>query len=155
MKQAAHFVSGLLFAAGLVISGMANPKKVIAFLDVTGGRWDPSLAFVMVGAIGSFALLNQLIHRRARPVLEGELPGRRSDTGVSPRLLAGAALFGLGWGASGVCPGPALADVSTLRPEVFAYLAAMVVGMVIAQRGLGVDAPKGHQEPEADATPAA
>lgn len=142
MKDALHFVSGLLFAAGLVISGMANPHKVVAFLDVTGGKWDPSLAFVMVGAIGSFALLNQLIHRRERPVFEGKLPGRRSDTGVSPRLLGGAALFGLGWGLSGVCPGPALADVSTLRPEVFVYLATMVVGMVIAQRGFGMDEPK-------------
>lgn len=149
MKHALHFLSGLLFAAGLVISGMANPHQVVAFLDVAGGKWDPSLAFVMVGAIGSFALLNLLIHRRETPVFEGKLPGRRSDTGVSPRLLGGAALFGLGWGLSGVCPGPALTDVSTLRPEVFAYLGTMLVGMVIAQRGFGMDEPKTPAEPEA------
>lgn len=140
MKQALLFVPGLLFGAGLAISGMTNPAKVIGFLDVAGA-WDPSLALVMVGAIGVFALLNWAIHRRGKTVFPGSLPGARSTTGVSPKLLAGAAIFGAGWGLSGVCPGPALADVSTLRPEVFAYLGGMLVGMLIAQRGLGADAP--------------
>ena len=102
----------------------------------------PSLAFVMIGAIATFATFNVLVHRRSSAINGAPLPGRRSDTGVSPRLWVGAAIFGAGWGLSGVCPGPALADVASLQIEVFAYLGAMLVGMVIAQRGFGADAPK-------------
>jgi len=133
---------GALFGAGLAISGMANPAKVIGFLDVTGGRWDPSLIFVMVGAIGVFALMNQLVHGRSKPLLEGSLPGRRSLGELDARLFIGASLFGAGWGLSGICPGPAVADISLLRPEILSYLVAMVLGMVLAQRLFGADAPK-------------
>ena len=136
------FVPGLLFGTGLAISGMANPAKIIGFLDVAGGAWDPSLAFVMVGAIVTFSTFNVLVHQRASAIDGAPLPGRKSDTGVSPRLVVGAVIFGTGWGLSGVCPGPALADVASLQIKVFAYLGAMLLGMVIAQRAFGADAPK-------------
>ena len=141
-RDAVLFVPGLLFGTGLAISGMSNPAKVIGFLDVAGGAWDPSLAFVMVGAIATFATFNVLVHRRSSAINGAPLPGRKSDTGVSPRLVVGAVIFGTGWGLSGVCPGPALADVASLQIEVFAYLGAMLLGMVIAQRAFGADAPK-------------
>lgn len=150
-RDALLFVPGLLFGVGLAVSGMSNPAKVIGFLDVSGGAWDPSLAFVMVGAIGVFAVLNLLVHRREAALNGGALPGPKSDTGVSPRLLVGATVFGVGWGLSGVCPGPALADVSTLQPEVFAYLGAMALGMVVAQRLFGLDVPSASAAPPADA----
>jgi uncharacterized membrane protein YedE/YeeE len=143
MKNALLFIPGLIFGVGLVLSGMSNPAKVIDFLDVSGGNWDPSLALVMVGAIAVFATLNLLVHRRSAPVLGGTFPGLRSKGKIGGRLLIGAALFGAGWGLSGVCPGPAIADASTLQPELFAYLGAMVVGMLLAQRLFGADAPRG------------
>ncbi len=139
MKNVLLFVPGFVFGVGLAVSGMSNPAKVLAFLDVSGA-WDPSLAFVMVGAIGAFAVINRLVHRRPSPVLGGKLPGPRSRGAIDGRLITGAALFGVGWGLSGLCPGPAITDLSTLRPEILAYLAAMLVGMAVAQRGLGADA---------------
>ena len=142
MRALIMILPGALFGAGLVISGMANPAKVLGFLDVTGGHWDPSLIFVMVGAIAVFALLNQLVHSRSKPLLEGRLPGRRSVGELDARLFIGASLFGAGWGLSGICPGPAVADISLLRPEILTYLASMVAGMVLAQRLFGADAPK-------------
>jgi len=141
MKHALLFIPGLIFGVGLALSGMSNPAKVIGFLDVSGGNWDPSLAFVMVGAIAVFATMNLLVHRRSTPVLGGTFPGPRSKGSIDGRVFAGAALFGGGWGLSGVCPGPAIADASTLQPEIFAYLGTMVVGMLLAQRWVGVDAP--------------
>jgi uncharacterized membrane protein YedE/YeeE len=126
-KYVIAFVAGLVFALGLGLSGMTQPAKVMAFLDVTGD-WDPSLALVMVGAIGVHALLL----RRVQP---GRAP--RFDTAyalpvatrVDAPLLLGAALFGLGWGIAGFCPGPALVSVVTLAPRTLAFVAAMVVGM--------------------------
>ena len=141
MKSALLFVPGAVFGVGFLLSGMSNPQKVLAFLDVAGGEWDPSLMFVMVGAIGVFALLNLLIHRRVSPLLGGSLPGARSKGSVTPRLLIGAALFGVGWGLGGICPGPALTDVGTLDPEILVFVGCMLVGMLVAQRGLGADAP--------------
>ena len=139
MKSALLFVPGLLFGVGLALSGMANPAKVIGFLDVGGGSWDPSLALVMAAAVTVFASLNVLAHRRRAPLLGGSFPGLRSRGAIDVRLLAGAALFGIGWGLSGVCPGPAITDASTLRPEVLAYLGTMVLGMLLAQRAFGAD----------------
>lgn len=149
-RDALLFIPGLLFGVGLAVSGMSNPAKVTGFLDVAGGKWDPSLAFVMVGAIAVFAVMNFLVHRREAALDGGSLPGPRSNTGISPRLLVGAAVFGVGWGLSGVCPGPAVADVSTLKIEVFAYLGALVVGMIVAQRLFSLDVPKGEPEAESE-----
>ena len=142
MKAVALFVPGLLFGAGLALSGMTNPAKVIGFLDVSGGEWDPTLACVMGGAVITFAVLNLLVHRREEPVLCGTLPGARGKRDLDAPLVVGAILFGVGWAMTGVCPGPGLVDLATLRPEVFAYVAAMAAGMVVAQRVFGADAPR-------------
>ena len=126
---ASAFAVGLLFGLGLLISGMADPAKVLAFLDVTG-RWDPSLALVMAGAVAVSAAGFQLARRRGRAVLAATLdvPTRRD---IDPRLIAGAAIFGLGWGLVGLCPGPAL-TLLTVRPtEAATFVAAMIAGMLL------------------------
>lgn len=147
MKAALLFLPGAVFGAGLALSGMCNPAKVINFLDVAG-NWDPSLLCVMGGAVLMFAVWNVLVHKREKPILGGELPGVRTKGTLNGRTAVGAALFGIGWGVGGVCPGPALTDLSLLRSDVFAFVGAMLVGMVVAQRVLGADAPP---EPQADA----
>lgn len=117
-------VAGALFAFGLGLSGMTNPAKVIGFLDIAGA-WDPSLAFVMAGAIGAHFLVARWSKTAKAPLLGGDfvLP---SSEGIDRRLLAGAALFGLGWGASGYCPGPAIAGAASLAPSTCLFLVAMV-----------------------------
>ncbi|HEX6239333.1 MAG TPA: DUF6691 family protein [Polyangiales bacterium] len=124
--------AGLAFALGLGIAGMTRPANVIAFLDVTGS-WDPALAFVMMGAVGVHALALLLGRRRTRPLLEPrfETP---SKAGIDARLIAGAAIFGVGWGASGFCPGPALVALMSFSPSVLAFVPAMVVGTATVQR---------------------
>lgn len=122
---------GLVFALGLGLSGMTQPAKVIGFLDVTGA-WDPSLAFVMVGAIGVHALMLRLAARRTAPVLSDRFDGP-PKRGVDTPLVLGAALFGLGWGVSGFCPGPALVGLATGSLGVGAFVLAMSVGSVLVQ----------------------
>ena len=123
------FTSGLLFGLGLIISQMVDPAKVLGFLDVLG-NWDPSLAFVMGGAVVVSALGYAIAKRRGAPVLAPrlEIPTRRD---LDPRLLGGAALFGVGWGLAGLCPGPALVALTFGPREVFAFVAAMIVGMAV------------------------
>ena len=120
-------VCGLLFGAGLVVSDMINPARVLAFLDVTGD-WDPSLAFVMGGALIPSGLAYLLRRRMDKPVADEvfHVPETRV---VDARLLSGAALFGLGWGLVGFCPGPAVAALSTGAWQAFPFVAAMLVGM--------------------------
>ena len=133
MAAMVALLAGLLFALGLGISGMTQPAKVLGFLDVAG-RWDPSLAFVMVGAIGVHAALVRLILRRRAPILARSfsLPVRRK---VDARLLLGAAVFGVGWGLAGLCPGPAVTVLATGKPIAMAFVGAMLVGTVWAGRG--------------------
>ncbi len=128
----AGLIAGALFGAGLSISGMINPAKVIAFLDVAGA-WDPSLAFVMLGAVAVTALGYRTVLRRDRPLFEPgfSLPARRD---IDPTLLLGAGLFGIGWGLGGYCPGPALAGLGFGAVETLAFVAAMLVGMVVARQ---------------------
>ena len=128
MKNASAFIAGLVFAIGLGIGGMTNPAKVLGFLDVAGA-WDPSLAFVMLGAIGVGAVAFRRILARPRPVLESawSLPATR---GIDRNLLLGAALFGVGWGLAGFCPGPALVSLAFLKPEVYLFVAAMAGGFL-------------------------
>lgn len=131
MRPLIAFFTGALFAAGLVLGGMTQPSKVLGFLDLFGA-WDPSLALVMGGALLIHAPLYHLIRRRRAPLLEAKfhIPTRRD---LDPRLITGAALFGVGWGLGGYCPGPGLASlVSGTEPLVF--VAAMIIGMY-AQRG--------------------
>jgi len=128
---------GMLFGAGLGVSGMTNPAKVIGFLDLTG-EWDPSLALVMVGAIASFSILLPLVRKRAAPILGGKMPGPPTD-GFDGRLIFGAALFGIGWGLGGFCPGPALTNLGGMRIEALVFVPAMVLGMILAQRVFGAD----------------
>jgi uncharacterized membrane protein YedE/YeeE len=124
--------AGLVFALGLGLSGMTQPAKVISFLDVAG-TWDPSLAFVMVGAIGVHALVLRLDARRSAPLLSDhfDAPPARS---VDAPLLLGSALFGLGWGVSGFCPGPALVGLSTGSLGVAAFVCAMALGSWLVRR---------------------
>ncbi|GCB02401.1 YeeE/YedE family protein [Ralstonia sp. SET104] len=121
--------AGLLFGIGLMISGMANPAKVQGFLDLAG-RWDPSLAFVMVGAIviGSLAFLIAKRRKRSFLGLPVQLP---ASTTVTPRLVLGSAAFGIGWGLAGFCPGPALVALGAGYPKAVGFVAAMVAGMVV------------------------
>jgi uncharacterized protein len=137
MPALAALACGIVFGAGLALGGMTNPAKVLSFLDLAGA-WDATLVFVMGGAIAVNAVAFALTRRRAKPLL-GEafaLPARRD---LDAPLLAGAALFGVGWGLVGLCPGPALASVARGEPGVFAFIAAMVAGMLV-QRRLGARA---------------
>lgn len=124
---ASAFVAGLMFAAGLVISGMTQPSKVLGFLDVTGA-WDPSLAFVMVGAIAVHFGFARCARRRDKPFF-GDRFVWPEQTRVDVKLLAGAALFGLGWGAVGYCPGPAIVSLASGSSSVVLFVALMLVGM--------------------------
>lgn len=119
--------SGVLFGVGLVVSGMSNPAKVIGFLDLAGD-WDPTLAFVMGGAVMVTLVAFRFVLRRERPVLDKgfSLPQK---TAVDGRLVGGAALFGVGWGLSGLCPGPAVVALLSGIPAVLAFFAAMLAGM--------------------------
>jgi uncharacterized protein len=130
MNLAAAFAAGLVFGLGLIVSGMSDPGKVIGFLDITG-RWDPSLAFVMAGAIlvGFFAFL--LAGRRARSFLGGamHLPGRED---IDRRLVGGSLVFGVGWGLAGFCPGPALVSLGGGYERAAVFVAAMLAGMLLS-----------------------
>jgi len=125
----ASFFIGLLFSAGLAVSRMIDPAKVVGFLDVAGD-WDPTLAVVMAGALIAAAPGFAAARRREAPVLGGrfEIPTRRD---IDARLLGGAALFGVGWGLSGFCPGPAVAALSTGLAPVAVFVAAMIAGMAL------------------------
>lgn len=125
------FLSGTLFAVGLGMSGMMLPEKVVGFLDFFGS-WDPTLAFVMGGAVAVNFVLHRLVMRRGRPIFHAnfELPTR---VDLDPKLLGGAALFGAGWGLAGFCPGPALASTVGGRSEVLLFVASMIGGMFIWQ----------------------
>jgi uncharacterized membrane protein YedE/YeeE len=127
----AALAAGALFGLGLVVSGMTNPAKVLAFLDLAGD-WDPSLAFVMAGAIPVAAIGFALGRRRAAPLCApGFAPPTARD--VDARLVGGAVLFGLGWGIAGFCPGPALAALCFGGWQVALFVAAMLAGMGVFQ----------------------
>lgn len=135
MRTLVALFSGVVFGIGLAVSGMINPAKVIGFLDFAGA-WDPTLAFVMGGALLVSIPAFRLILTRPRPVLDEafDLP---KNTSLDGRLLGGAALFGVGWGLSGFCPGPAVAALASGLPSVFVFVAAMVAGMALYKRVFG------------------
>ncbi len=120
--------AGLLFGAGLTVSQMVNPAKVIGFLDVAG-NWDPSLAFVLGGAVGTVALGFLFVRRRLSAPLFAAAFDPPSARGIDRNLVFGAVLFGIGWGLVGLCPGPALAALAIAPTKVALFVAAMLVGM--------------------------
>lgn len=126
-------LAGALFGAGLAISGMTDPARVIGFLDLFG-KWDPALLFVMGGAVGVYGLGMLSLRRLGK----GELP-TASSAPINQWLVLGAAIFGLGWGLGGFCPGPALANLGALRLEALVFVPAMAVGMFLAQRFFKAD----------------
>ena len=123
------FVVGLVFGLGLILSGMGNPAKVQNFLDFFG-LWDPSLGLVMGGAIVVGLLAFTWAKRRKTSAL-GEPMQLPTATAIDRKLLTGAAMFGAGWGLAGFCPGPAVMNLATLQTEVWLFVAAMVVGMLL------------------------
>ena len=143
MRWTISLFAGALFGAGLAISGMADPTRVRAFLDLTGGAWDPTLAFVMGGAMIPMALAWAVRRRLAAPLADRSfaLP----DTNpITPRLIGGAVLFGIGWGIAGLCPGPAIADLA-LRPfEAGVFVVAMLAGFALHRL---VDRPLAPRRP--------
>ena len=118
------FGAGFLFGVGLWLSGMANPRKVLDFLDVAGD-WDPSLLLVMVSAVAVTAIFFRSLIRRKQITFD--------RTALDAPLLIGAAVFGIGWGIGGYCPGPALTALSNLSAEAFVFVAAMVAGGMLAK----------------------
>jgi len=129
MPLVTAFLAGILFSTGLILSGMTNPAKVLAFLDITG-RWDPSLAFVMVGAILVAAVGYRYAGARGRSLFGGQLhlPGA---VGIDRRLLLGSLTFGAGWGLVGYCPGPALAALAVGGRPTLMFVGAMIAGMTL------------------------
>jgi uncharacterized membrane protein YedE/YeeE len=128
MKYFTVFASGLLFALGLGISGMTLPQKVIGFLDFAAENWDPSLALVMIGSAGVFLLLHRLVMRRSSPLFDTEFHVP-TNTDIDAPLVVGAALFGIGWGMVGLCPGPALTALVSGQTQVWIFFVAMIAGM--------------------------
>jgi uncharacterized protein len=137
-KNASALAAGLLFGLGLAISQMVNPDKVLDFLDVAGS-WDPSLALVMGGAVGVAMLAFRFVLKRKQPVFDSEFHLPRM-TKVDRRVLAGSAIFGLGWGIGGYCPGPGIAALSAGNVEALVFVAGMALGSVLYRR---LAAPRG------------
>ena len=129
MGKLTAFLAGLVFGLGLLLAGMANPAKVLGFLDLAGA-WDPSLALVMVAAIGVALLPLTWTKRRSHSLLGApmQLPVKRE---LDRRLTGGSLLFGIGWGIAGICPGPAVAILLTGHWQVLLFVAAMLLGMLL------------------------
>ncbi len=128
----AALVVGFIFALGLGLSGMTRPDKVIGFLDLFG-NWDPSLMFVMVGAIVVHLVSYRIIRKRASPLLsmKWHVPTKKE---ITPALVLGSVIFGIGWGLAGFCPGPAVTSLASLEAKPFAFVISMVIGMVIFRK---------------------
>lgn|SRR5690554_6003630 len=126
-----YLFAGTLFGLGLILSGMVNPNKVIGFLDITGD-WDPSLALVMVGAIAVFGLGRFVTRAQSKPLAAPSFSAPAEES-IDRRLLIGSALFGVGWGIAGFCPGPALVSLVTLDGKVLAFVMAMIVTIAITR----------------------
>jgi uncharacterized membrane protein YedE/YeeE len=144
----AAFGCGLVFGLGLLISGMTNPNKILNFLDIFG-TWDPSLAVVMGVALAVATPGLLLVRRRGKPLFAASIhwPTKRE---IDQPLLSGAALFGLGWGLSGLCPGPAITNLASRSPRVIAFVLMMAVGMLALDfwRRRGEFALRAHHAPD-------
>lgn len=140
---------GLVFGVGMGLSGMTDPARVLAFFDLAGA-WDPTLAFVMGGAIAPMAVAWRLRARLDRSLLGSALPGPASPA-IDRRLLGGAAVFGLGWGIVGLCPGAIVPALSQAGWPAWLYLAALLAGMAIARRTARGSSPQGSTGEQAGA----
>ncbi|NNE81373.1 MAG: YeeE/YedE family protein [Silicimonas sp.] len=131
MRLLASYCVGLIFGVGIIISGMANPAKVLNFFDIAG-FWDPSLAFVMGGALLTTALGYRFVLKWRAPAFESafSLPTRKN---IDTSLVAGSATFGVGWGISGFCPGAAIPALGMMRIEVFLFMGALIAGILTAR----------------------
>ncbi len=130
MRNLFALLAGGLFGAGLLVSGMTNTVKVQGWLDVFG-NWDPTLAFVLGGAIIPMAIAWNIAARRARPVLGGDFPGKPGSE-IDRNLVVGSVLFGMGWGLVGLCPGPAVASISWGGLGGLVFMVSMILGMLLA-----------------------
>lgn len=129
------FISGGLFGSGMIISGMVDPNKVIAFLDIFG-QWDPSLAFVMGGALLVFTPIYHLLIKNRKLAISGDKFSWTSNNCVDSTLISGAVIFGVGWGLAGFCPGPVISSVGSGSNIILAFILSMIVGMVLASQYL-------------------
>jgi uncharacterized protein len=143
MKVLSAFLMGIVFGLGLGVGEMTQPTKIIGFLDVAG-HWDPTLVFVMGGAVTVTLVLFPLILKRSRPALAERfvLPVKRR---IDVPLLGGAALFGIGWGLSGYCPGPALVSIVTASRPVLVFVVFMAAGLYLGRQLLGAIEPIGRK----------
>ena len=139
MRYLIAIVSGAIFGAGMLVSGMANPARVIGFFDVTGA-WDPTLAFVMAGAMVPMAVAWAIRPRMQRSLVGDALPGPASRV-IDTRLVLGSAVFGSGWGIAGVCPGAVVPALSVGGWPIAVFALSMLVGMVAAQLRLSTAVP--------------
>ena len=132
MRNVFSLTSGFIFGFGLAVSSMINPAKIVGFLDITGD-WDPSLAFVMGGAVFVTALTFRLILRRPKPIFTDifELPSKVSLDG---KLITGAAIFGIGWAMSGLCPGPAISSIGFLDEKLLIFVCTLLIGSFIGKK---------------------
>ncbi len=132
MNLAVALLVGVVFGVGLTLSGMTDPNKILGFLDIAGA-WQPTLAFVMGGALMVTVPAFASIRRRNRPILETKfhLP---TDGNVDLRLIGGAAVFGIGWGVAGFCPGPAITSLASGAGSIVVFCAAMIAGMWLSDR---------------------
>jgi uncharacterized membrane protein YedE/YeeE len=135
MKTITPLVAGVLFGLGLLLSGMSNPEKVRGFLDIFG-EWQPELIAVMVAAIAIFALAYAYSHKMKQPWFHS-IFHKPSLTALDARLIVGAALFGMGWGMVGLCPGPALLNIMTGQEDILIFILALLVGNRIAHFSVG------------------
>lgn len=131
MKYLSVFLTGLLFSVGLIVSGMINPAKVIGFLDIFG-EWDASLAFVMGGAVLVTSVGYKLLMKQTKPLFNSTFT-RPNRTDLDTKLFVGPAMFGIGWGLVGLCPGPGFAALSASPKPVFIFVIAMFAGMYLAR----------------------
>ena len=128
-------ISGILFGIGMITSNMVDPAKVIGFLNISG-NWDPSLAFVMGGALAVFIPCYHLLIKKRSHAINGEKFSYTTNTEIDAKLISGAAIFGAGWGLAGFCPGPAMASLSGGSFTIIVFMLSMVTGIVLARQYL-------------------
>ncbi|KPU82999.1 YeeE/YedE family protein [Psychromonas sp. PRT-SC03] len=125
-------LSGSLFGAGMLISNMVSPQKIIAFLDITGD-WDPSLALVMIGAIGIFSPIYHLIIKKRKKSINGAILLLIPSQKINAYLIMGAIIFGIGWGIGGFCPGPGVTSIANISPVILIFILSLLVGSFLAK----------------------